>query len=128
MLKHTSKRHTDIDSIKIVIQTKTPKIFSVPKKQVKGLMDLINDYRISDDQGAVPSDEVFKDLYAKYGKSGSTLRGARGRDGLTQLQLSKKLGMPQSNISQIENGKRPIGKKLAKRLAKIFKTDYRVFL
>ncbi len=33
-----------------------------------------------------------------------------------------------SNISQIETGKRSVGKNLAKRLAKIFNLDYRVFL
>lgn len=34
----------------------------------------------------------------------------------------------QTNISQMELGKRTIGKNLAKKLAAFFKTDYRLFL
>ncbi|MFM8314892.1 MAG: helix-turn-helix transcriptional regulator, partial [Deltaproteobacteria bacterium] len=48
--------------------------------------------------------------------------------GLTQAQLADKLNIPQSNISQIETGKRSVGKNLAKRLSRIFNLDYRVFL
>jgi len=37
-------------------------------------------------------------------------------------------GIPQSHISEMENGKRPIGKKRAKILAKALKVGYKVFL
>jgi hypothetical protein len=33
-------------------------------------------------------DEAFADLYEKYSKIGTTLRGCRFRDGLTQKQLA----------------------------------------
>ena len=56
------------------------------------------------------------------------VKSAREGAGLTQAQLADKLKIPQSNISQIETGKRAVGKNLAKRLARIFKLDYRVFL
>lgn len=54
--------------------------------------------------------------------------GLRHREGLTQVKIGSMLGIPQGNISQIEHGKRPIGKQIAKRIAELFKTDYRLFL
>jgi len=42
--------------------------------------------------------------------------------------MGELLGIPQGNISQMERGKRPIGKQIAKRLADLFHTDYHLFL
>jgi len=84
---------------------------------------------MSDDEDElIPADEAFKDLDQKYGKIGVTIRGLRFRDGLTQADLAKKLNIHQGHVSQIEHSKRAIGKKLAQKLAKIFHTDYRLFL
>ncbi|MGD0586357.1 MAG: helix-turn-helix transcriptional regulator [Oryzomonas sp.] len=58
----------------------------------------------------------------------SCLRGARGREGVTQRQLADVTGIPQRHISEMEHGKRPIGKENARKLAKALNTDYRVFL
>ncbi|KFZ43993.1 transcriptional regulator [Smithella sp. SC_K08D17] len=60
--------------------------------------------------------------------TGRALAGARSREGLTQVQLSKLTGVPQRHISEMEHGKRTIGKKNAKLFAKALNTDYRVFL
>jgi plasmid maintenance system antidote protein VapI len=38
------------------------------------------------------------------------------------------LGISQAHISEMEHGRRPIGKEMARRLAKLLKVDYRVFL
>lgn len=83
---------------------------------------------LGDDESTVPADEAFKDLYTKYGKAGTILRGARAKEGLTQQQLAEKLGIEQPNVAAMESGKRPIGKEMAKRLAKVLNIDYRVFL
>ena len=56
------------------------------------------------------------------------LRGARKREGLTQKQLAQLLGISQTHISEMEHGKRPIGKEMAKRLAAVLRVDYRLFL
>jgi plasmid maintenance system antidote protein VapI len=42
--------------------------------------------------------------------------------------LAEKIGARQNHISEIEQGKRAIGKVLAKSLAKVFNTNYKVFL
>lgn len=50
------------------------------------------------------------------------LKGARIREGLTQLELCAKVkGLEQSNLSSMENGHRPIPKDLIKKLAKILR-------
>lgn len=56
------------------------------------------------------------------------LLGARSREGISQAELARRLNIPRSNISEMERGKRPIGKETAKRPAREFGVDYRVFL
>lgn len=56
------------------------------------------------------------------------LKGVRAREGLTQAEFSQKIDVTQSNLSSMENGRRPIGKVIAKRIEKAFGTDYRYFL
>lgn len=103
--------------------------FRLPREKARTLLKLIQEYEVeADDEALIPADEVFRDVHKKYGKAGSLLRGLRAREELTQVELAEKLGVPQTDVSQIETGKRPIGKKMAERIAKIFKMDYRVFL
>jgi DNA-binding XRE family transcriptional regulator len=59
---------------------------------------------------------------------GAAMAGARGKEGLTQRELAKRIGVPQRHISEMERGKRPIGKEMAKKLAKALEIDYRVLL
>jgi len=59
---------------------------------------------------------------------GMALVGARTKEGLTQRELSMIAGIPQRHISEMENGKRTIGKERAKKLAEVLKVNYRIFL
>ena len=68
-------------------------------------------------------EEVFPEYH-----TGHALRGLRRRENLTQKQLAEMIGAKPSHISEMENGKRPIGKDMARRLAKALRTDYKVFL
>lgn len=97
----------------------------VPEAQIKPILILLKDYEDSPVSWRESAEPRMK---AAGGESAYMLKAAREMAGITQAALAKKLGMPQGNISQIESGKRPIGKKLAKRLAKIFNLGYRVFL
>jgi transcriptional regulator with XRE-family HTH domain len=56
------------------------------------------------------------------------LRGYRTRENLTQAELAAATGIPQRHISEMENGKRAIGKERAKLLAKALRAEYRAFL
>jgi plasmid maintenance system antidote protein VapI len=59
---------------------------------------------------------------------GVCLRGSRSKEGITQKQLSQVTGIPQRHISEMENGKRAIGKEMAKRLGTALNIGYKVFL
>ncbi len=78
------------------------------------------------------SDSVpWRDAYPEYSEAqliGKALIGARLREGLTQTQLAGRTGIPQRHISEMENGKRPIGKEMAKRLEKALNIGYKTFL
>ncbi len=73
---------------------------------------------------SVPAEEVIKTPMTP----GKALRGYRYREDITQEQLAIKTGIPQRHISEMENNKRPIGKKSAKVFAEVLKADYRMFL
>ncbi|WP_068469944.1 helix-turn-helix domain-containing protein [Candidatus Protochlamydia phocaeensis] len=74
------------------------------------------------------ADEMIRKICGDLPEWAVTLRGLRNREGLTQAALGNLLGIAQTNISKMELGKRPIGKTIAKRLADLFHTDYRLFL
>lgn len=59
---------------------------------------------------------------------GTIIRGLRYRDCLTQEALAKLAGIPRRHISEMENGKRPIGRQNARKLAAAFNTNPRMFL
>ncbi len=105
--------------------------FIVPRYQARGLLVLLHDYREDkkdDEDDWVDSEEVFADLHAKYTRPGSILRGARLKEDMSQIELAKRLGITQGDLSKMEHGKRPISVKMAKRLGKILNVGYQVFL
>ena len=78
------------------------------------------------DKLQVPAEEVSPDLVTN--PHGVYLKGLRYREGLTQVQLSEITGIPRRHISEMESGKRTIGKANARKLAEALKADYRLFL
>jgi DNA-binding XRE family transcriptional regulator len=70
--------------------------------------------------------EVFPEYIGK--EQQTALRAYRTREGLTQKQLATLTGIPQHHISEMENGKRGIGKERAKKLADALHCDYRQLL
>ncbi|MDP3428529.1 MAG: helix-turn-helix transcriptional regulator [Humidesulfovibrio sp.] len=59
---------------------------------------------------------------------GRAVRGGRVKEGLTQAELAALVGIPQRHVSEMEHGKRPIGREMAKRLGAALKVSYKVFL
>ena len=115
-------------AVKVVVGDRNPKRFLVPRKAAEGVIELLHPYVQDAEPSAVPADTVLARQFAKYGKPGTVLRGFRARQDMTQQQLAKALSVTQGDVSAMENGRRPIGKTMAARLAKVFRTDYRVFL
>ncbi len=75
---------------------------------------------------SVPAEEVSPDLVTNA--HGVYLKGLRYREELTQVQLSEITGIPRRHISEMESGKRTIGKANARKLADALKADYRLLL
>jgi DNA-binding XRE family transcriptional regulator len=84
--------------------------------------------RIEEEDGpAIPWRESRH--YIDPGKRpGLLLSGARFREGLTQAKLAEHTGIPRRHISEMENGRRPIGKSNAKKLAGVLNIDPRRLL
>lgn len=72
---------------------------------------------------AISPEDIFTDI-----GPASYLSGARYKEGLTQEELSLKTNISRRHISEMENGKRSIGKNNAKKLAAALNTNYRLFL
>ncbi|MBS0616156.1 MAG: helix-turn-helix transcriptional regulator [Verrucomicrobia bacterium] len=79
-------------------------------------------------EDAIPWEKVSAKNLVRYKKAGIVLRGARYREGLSQKQLAHRCGISQENLSRMENGKRGIGEKVAKKLAKILHIKTRLLL
>ena len=59
---------------------------------------------------------------------GTYLAGFRYREGMTQMELAERSGISRRHISEMENGKRPIGELNAKKLAETLNIDPRLLL
>ena len=80
-------------------------------------------YSIPNDEDLLTWEEAFPEL-----GPGDVLKGARDREGLTQTELAGKIDVKPHHISEMEKGKRSIGKGMAERLARALNTGYKVFL
>lgn len=114
---------------RITIGNKKPKEFAVPREKVKGLLILLDDYRIEEgDEESLSIEDAFENFYKDTGKPAMLLRGFRKRDNLTQAELAKRLKTTQSAIAEMENGQRKIGLSMAKKIAAYFETNYKEFV
>ena len=67
-------------------------------------------------------------VFPRENAPGVFLAGARYREDLSQRALAEMTGIPQRHNSEMENGKRPVGKANARKLAEALNVDYRMFL
>jgi DNA-binding XRE family transcriptional regulator len=74
-------------------------------------------------------DEVFsaKEVFPDASPA-MLLRGLRGKEGITQMELAARLGISQNMVSDMESGRRPISLKMAKRIGEEFKIPYKGFV
>ena len=111
------KPHTD----KMVTMT-----IRVQQKNVSKIQNYIRAIEVGEERNYSIA-EVFPEYIGKEHEI--ALRAYRTRQGVTQKQLSEMTGIPQRHISEVENGKRGVGKIRAKLFAKALEVpDYRVFL
>jgi ribosome-binding protein aMBF1 (putative translation factor) len=101
--------------------------FVGPAAHVNGVKKAAEALGFKDITDTVPWREAFSH-WTDEELPGKALAGARHKEGLTQVQLAQMTGIPQRHLSEMEHGKRPIGKDTAKKLAKALHVHYRIFL
>ncbi len=115
------------EEVPVSIGKQNPKLFLVSKGTAALIVSLIEQYEATDGE-TKPWRESMKVLIGKYTEAGAALKGARLKEGLSQSELARRLGIPPSNICEMENGKRPIGKNMSHRLSELLNIGYKVFL
>lgn len=122
MRKHLTKK----DNSRLIYVVDNEKVYAIPKQ--------IAEKYILDTKAAkarpdnILAEELFSDLDNETSKAATLLRGLRSRENLSQVEFAKRIGVTQSNLSKMENGARPIGKTIAKRIAAEFDVNYKYFL
>jgi DNA-binding XRE family transcriptional regulator len=114
--------------------TKKPPIEAVseirfigPRDKLERLSALARELGLRQTGETVP----WRELFPQWDDSslpGVCLAGARHKEGLTQRELAARTGIAQRHISEMENGKRAIGRETAKRLAEALGVSYKIFL
>lgn len=102
------------------------KNYQAPKGVVNELQRKLKKYEQCQESGSV--DSFLKSVKGDLPDWAMYFRGIRHREDLTQKEMAKRLHLTQSNISDIERGQRPIGKKLARQIAEKFSAEYRLLL
>lgn len=116
MREHTKRHRTD-DLVTIAL--------TVRRSKVQELQRFAEKLQKEDDRSFSIA-ETFPEYAEK--EPLVSLRAYRNREGYTQKELAQATGIPQHHISEMENGKRSIGKERAKRLAAALNCDYRQLL
>jgi len=127
MSGHMKAHPTNNCKVIIIVHGKE-KVSYIPENKVKNLEEFLDKYSNSKDDSLVAWEELARDRIEKYKKAGLVLRGMRYRENMSQIALAKKSGLTQNEISNIENGKRTVGEKIAKKLAKALNFDYRLLI
>ncbi len=113
---------------KISISGEISQTFFVPKNRIGQVVRVLEKCALKKEEANIPADTLFLDLDKKHTRPGAVLQGARHKSGLTQVELAKQIGVTQADLSNMEHGRRPIGRAMAKRLSKALNIGYKVFL
>ena len=113
MRDRTSERHIEL-------------VFAVPTGRVDEAKRLMQEHGFEPVRAVVPWRDAL--LQGNVNLPAANLAGARHKEGLTQNQLAEKSGIPRRHISEMENGKRGIGRQNAHKLASVLDIDPRLLL
>lgn len=129
MSEHMRERPTDShESLCVILQRPNLKkvSYSIPLSRLEEVEAFLE--KQCEEDSPVAWEILAKERIEKYKKTGLVLRGMRYRENFSQKKLAEKSGVTQNEISNIENGKRTVGKKVAEKLAKALNFDYRLLL
>ena len=112
------------------VKRRFPELDELPKQKLRMVEKALVFAAGLETEEELISEEENKALLKKLGLKGgitpaNSLKAYRLRQNLTQEELARRSHVPQSNISAMEKGTRPIGLKSAKKLAQILRCDYK---
>ncbi len=90
--------------------------------------DFVAAIEAGQEEGPISYEAFFAKHFPGKSEQEITLAGYRHRENLTQQQLAELTGINRRHISEMEHGKRPIGKENARKLAEALHCDYRSLL
>ena len=135
MLEHTRKHPINYNAKhkSVLYMSESGQTLKLPMKVAEALAQYVIENRPSYKSLFMnlmdkSSEDPFADINKKYTKTGALIRGLRIREDMSQKEFAKSLHITQGDLSKMENGKRPVGKTIAKRIAEKFHLDYRLFL
>ncbi len=120
-----------INEVKVTVGSgRSARSFSLTSRQAREVEAFISTRlkRPAEKEKTIAAEKVLPELADDALRPATMLRGARYKADMTQKELADILGIRQHHLSEMENAKRPIGKQMAKRLAEVFKSDYRLFI
>lgn len=130
MLAHTKMHHTNGkgSSFMITVETRDyKKVYNVDAAHISEVENFLQNHA-EDEHSPVSWASLAKERIEKYKKAGLVLRGIRYRENISQRELAKRSGVNQNEISKIENGKRAVGEKVAKKLAEALHINYQLLM
>ncbi|MDL2226231.1 helix-turn-helix transcriptional regulator [Deltaproteobacteria bacterium OttesenSCG-928-M10] len=134
MLEPTKKPHIEEVRFQVVCDKANLKKITAALKPFKCTISPAKPAVAPESSSTVPAPNpsekdwyTIDDLFHER-KPGDALKAYRYRENLSQKQLAEMVGISVPNLSHMENGRRPVGKEMAKRLAKALNTDWRLLL
>lgn len=119
-------RHIEEITVTIKGLAPKPERYVVPKHLGRKLLAMLEAEQEKSD--SIPAEVVFPVLNDDVQRPATCLRGLRYRQEMTQKQLADKIGIRQHHLSEMENGKRPIGKAMAKKLAEALNGNWQTLM
>ena len=113
-----------------ISEGKKRQLYLVPKEAAQAVATLLDNYteNLEGEDGSIDAFNLYPHLKDPVKRAATVFQGIRLRHGLTQKEMGDKIGLNQTDVSKIEKGERPIGKKLAMRIGKALGIDYKRFL
>ena len=132
----TKKRPTSPASARITFEMPgvAAQVLEVRPSDAKTALRMLEAIEIADvakkiEGEARPWREALGEVLERHGgEAAAMVRACRDAKGMTQQQLAEAVGVQKTHVSEIERGKRSVGKTLARKLGAALDVDYRMFL
>ncbi len=132
----TKKRPTNPASARITFEMPgvAAQVLEIRSRDAKIALRMLEGLKIAvtsigDEEPARPWREALGGVLDLHGgEAAAMVRACRDAKKMTQQQLAAAVGVQKTHVSEIERGKRSVGKALARKLATVLEVDYRTFL